>query len=229
MIKKYGRKIDGAWDFYNLIFDANGKPISGKEYPVPNGNNHHPGHDRLIADGRRLLVPTEYDQTTHKLVPDSYSIIDAETMRQDIIALTQEEIDNYWEEYRKSLVVSIHAKASRLITGATAHYSPSEMNQWPEMVSAAKIANDADDIEADSGDWSYFDDMVCAGISSREYGLVVLDKSQVLKDFFNAVVTARNAHKQELSATDDTDLPNYDADQLWPESFDGSSILYSLG
>ena len=94
MIKKkeYGKLINDIWDFYALLFDHKGNPKSGEEYHLPNGNNHKPTPEELIADGRRLLVPTEYDQTTHKLIADSYSIIDDDTMRQDTISRTDQEI-----------------------------------------------------------------------------------------------------------------------------------------
>lgn len=94
MRKEYGKLINETWDFYFLLFTHDEKPHQGKHYPFPDGSgaNNHPGHDRLILDGYRLVIPPTHDQATHKLVVGSYSIIDADTMRQDITSRSDQEI-----------------------------------------------------------------------------------------------------------------------------------------
>lgn len=92
MDQKYGIKINNAWDIFTIYFE-NGKQVSGRIlYPLPDGANHAPTPAQLLADGRRLVVPTIYDETTHKLVANSYSIIDDETMRQDKISRSDQAI-----------------------------------------------------------------------------------------------------------------------------------------
>lgn len=92
MDQEYGKLINDKWDLYHLLFDSDGNPKSGKEYNLPDGNNHCPTPAQLLADGRRLVVPTVFDQTTHKLVAGSYSIIGDEIMRQDTTDLTPDEL-----------------------------------------------------------------------------------------------------------------------------------------
>lgn len=105
----YGKLIDGTWDFYALLFTHAENQRQGAYYTFADGSggNNHPGHDRLIEDGMRLLIPTVYDISTHQLIPSSYSIIDAETMQQDTVALSVGELAANLHDKRASLTCTL--------------------------------------------------------------------------------------------------------------------------
>ena len=106
MKQEYGKRIDDVWKFFGIYF-REGVQVAGRiPYVSPNGINHAPTPEQLISDGRRLLVATIYDQTTHKLIADSYSIIDDETMRQDTIALSTELADLALKDWEMEMVQS---------------------------------------------------------------------------------------------------------------------------
>lgn len=128
-MSEYGIETGNIWDFYSLRFNHRGHPVSGDHYSFLDGSggNNHPGHDRLIADGRRLLVPTVYDQTTHKLVADSYSIIDAETVKQDKIALTQQEIAAITQLKLNTIIREIESTAESKVAE---YIDPIEKAHW---------------------------------------------------------------------------------------------------
>lgn len=146
MIKKYGRETDGTWDFFTLYFGEGGQAAGPEEYAVPGGVVHAPTPEQLLADGRRLLVDPSHDTATHKLAPDSYSVIDADTMEQDTIALAQEELDenalDIWEGCMAVLDGQVTARVIEdiydYITGATQDL-PSSVG---DLMSARKAKRD---------------------------------------------------------------------------------------
>ena len=115
--KEYGKKINSIWVLYLLRFDVDGNQKKGNLYFFADGSgsNHHPGHEQLIKDGYRLVVPTIFVTETHKLLDGSYSVVDATTMRQDTIALTVDEIATAATNLKSSLVAYTKAMANRLI------------------------------------------------------------------------------------------------------------------
>ena len=129
MNKEYGKLTNEVWEFYELLFTNGGEQRQGKNYTFADGSgaNNHPGHDRLILDGYRLVVATEYDQTTHKLVAGSYSIIDDGTMRQDTIAMTPQEIATAATAKLQSLLGRLKTEADNRVAE---HISPDEVPHW---------------------------------------------------------------------------------------------------
>lgn len=240
MTETYLNKINNIWQRFVLNTTTATQKRQGQiTWYVDDviHQDHNPSHERMILEGWYKLVDTVYDSVTHKLVPDSYTM-DGETISQDTIELTAEEITDAHDAQKLILVSAVYEMARLKQSAVTAHYSPAEMSRWAEWVTNAKISKAADDVTPDTGDWTFLKNMVCGsvadcsgcdGAACQDYGTTILAKNAILKEYSDAVVLARNGHKKAISETADADLIDYDINLLWPEELDADNILYSVG
>ena len=210
MIEKYGIKIDGVWSFYDLLFTSDEKPKQGSHYTFANSplGNNHPGHDRLLADGWRLLVPTEYNQATHKLVVGSYSAVDAETMQQDTVALSTDEITANLAILRKSIRKDIRKTANFYLDQITAEYSNTRMTRFQKYL---------DEINAGNG--TYFKRMAGASDLTGSQFMISYVKPMIVAGdrFVDEIIGIETTLLEELKVVADRDLRLFDYKTMWDD------------
>ncbi len=208
MIKKYGKLINDSWDLFTIYF-KDGQQVAGQvSYILPNGINHAPTPVQLLADGRRLLVPTVYTENTHKLVADSYSVIDAETMRQNTIALTSEEIAAALAILRETIRKDIRKTANFYLDQITAEYSNTRLTRFQKYKD-----------EIDAGNSAYFERMAGAsGLTPSQYMLSYVKPMIVSGDrFVDEIIGIETTLLENLKTIDDRDLRTFDYKTMWDD------------
>lgn len=86
----YGIQVNGEWVWYVLVVEE-GKDFSWVNDEGKTRHNNYPGHERLIIEGYRKLIPTVYNNETHSLV-DTYTILNDTEIQQDTRGMTAEEL-----------------------------------------------------------------------------------------------------------------------------------------
>lgn len=210
MIQKYGKKINEVWDFFSIYF-KDGKQVAGRiSYTLPNGINHAPTPAQLIVDGRRLVVPTEYDQTTHKLVAGRYSIIDAETMQQDAITLTPEELTEKYAEIRFTISTNIYQICESKTERLRSSYSVTEAVRWTEDREAINLNN-----------WSHFDVRAGSTMTGQQYAESrVIPKMEAGNNYLDQNIGKRTDLLVALDSCPDEELSDFDYTSIWDEASD---------
>lgn len=100
--------------------------------------HHAPTIEQLNSAGWMKRVVVEYDQTTHKLIADSWSDEGAE-IQQNIIALTANELEALAIENNRVNEIKIRHEGSQALLDLTKPYSEEERGTWSTQESEARL------------------------------------------------------------------------------------------
>lgn len=98
-------------------------------------------------------------------------------------------------------------------------YDQIEIDEWVEYRTRA---------EAD--DTTFFTPVVAnCSMTETDFIAAVLSHSNILRPELDSLTAIRNHHKEDIAATADADLINYDVSLYWPDPVDLTGILFAIG
>lgn len=137
--RRNGPEVDGLQGYNWFIYCSNDLAN------IVQSGNHKPTTEQLLEAGCMVVVSTDYDQATHRLVPDDFSDNGVE-IKQNIIALTADEITTATTDHKSSLIAYTKTMANRLIVAI--------IPEWKQRNASAR-AIELQEIRHEAGVLSY--------------------------------------------------------------------------